>query len=80
MNGESFDGVTWAVPKAFSDAVTACKFEEGDILHDSRKAYIGECGKAAEHINNSLQVYSPSLGAIAAAKLLLFQVEPARNI
>jgi hypothetical protein len=67
MSGEFFDGFTWAVPKAFSDAVTACRFEEGDILYDSRKAYIGEWSKAVEHINHSLQVYSPSRGSTAAA-------------
>jgi hypothetical protein len=67
MSGEFFDGFTWAVPKAFSDAVTACRFEEGGILYGSRKAYIGEWGKAVEHISHSLQVFSQSRGTTVAA-------------
>ena len=69
MSGEFFDGFTWAVPKAFSDAVTACRFEEGDILYDSQKAYTGEWGGSVEHINYSLQVYSPPRGSTAAVNV-----------
>jgi len=69
MNGEFFGGFTWAVPIAFSDAVTACRFEEGDILYDSQKAYSGEWGKAVKHIRHSLQVHSPSRGGTAAANV-----------
>jgi len=47
--------------------VTACRFEEGDILYDSQKAYSGEWGEAVEHIRHSLQVRSPSRGTTAAS-------------
>jgi hypothetical protein len=67
MSEDFFDGFTWAVPKTFSDAVTACRFEEGDILYDSRKAYDGEWGEAAKYIKHSLQVRSPTRGTTAAS-------------
>lgn len=34
-----FPGFKWAIPKAFSDAISNCRFEEGDIIYDSEFAY-----------------------------------------
>ena len=69
MSEEFFGGFTWAVPMAFSDAVTACRFEEGDLLYDSQKAYSGEWGEAVKHIRHSLQVHSPSRGSTASGSV-----------
>ena len=30
---------TWPVPKGFSDAVATCKFEQGDLLYNTCRAY-----------------------------------------
>ncbi|VAX03876.1 hypothetical protein MNBD_GAMMA19-1447 [hydrothermal vent metagenome] len=57
---EFFSGFKWAVPKAFSDAVCLCRFEEGDILYDTVKAYDDEWGKASKFIDHSLQVKFPA--------------------
>lgn len=51
--------VQWAVPVAFSDAASLCRFEEGDILYDTPKAYDDEWGQACKHIEYSLQVRYP---------------------
>ena len=57
---EYFTGFKWAVPKAFSDAVSLCRFEEGDILYDTNKAYEGEWERASHYIEHSLQVKFPA--------------------
>ena len=54
-----FLGFKWAVPVAFSDAVALCRFEEGDILYDTPKAYDEEWGEASKHIEYSMQVRYP---------------------
>ena len=56
---EFFSGFKWAVPVAFSDAVALCRFEEGDILYDTQKAYDEEWGNAGKHIEYSMQVRYP---------------------
>lgn len=57
---EYFDGFKWAVPKAFSDAVSLCRFEEGDILYDTKKAYEGEWETASSNVEYSLQIKFPA--------------------
>lgn len=57
---EFFSGFTWAVPHAFSDAVALCRFEEGDMLYDTPKAYEGDWGDAIKYITHSLQVRYPA--------------------
>jgi len=37
-----FDGFSWALPNAFADALALCRFEQGDMLYDTRRAYEGE--------------------------------------
>lgn len=54
-----FSNFSWAVPQAFSDAAALCRFEEGDILYDTQKAYEGSWKDASRHINYSLQVRYP---------------------
>jgi len=57
---EYFSGFKWAVPIAFSEAVSLCRFEEGDILYDTAKAYDNDWKKASEQIEQSLQVQYPA--------------------
>lgn len=57
---EFFSGFKWAVPVAFSDTVSLCRFEEVDTLYDTPKAYDDEWGKASKHIEYSMQVRYPA--------------------
>lgn len=57
---EFFSGFKWAVPRAFSDAVTLCRFEEGDILYDTKMAYNDDWEKASKFMEHSLQVKYPA--------------------
>lgn len=57
---EFFSGFSWAVPTAFSDAVALCRFEQGDTLYDTRKAYEESWAEAKKHIHHWLQVRYPS--------------------
>ena len=36
-NIEFLRGFKWAVPTAFSSAISQCQFEEGDIFYDSKE-------------------------------------------
>lgn len=54
-----FPEFKWAVPKAFADAVFQTRFEEGDVLYDSKEAY-DKWDKAKEQITNSIQIRFPS--------------------
>ena len=39
IQDQFFPGFSWALPAAFSDAASACKFEEGDVLYSTESAY-----------------------------------------
>jgi hypothetical protein len=55
---EFFERFAWAVPKAFRDALSSCRFEDGDVLHQSRDAYDGwKAGNQADRV--FLQVLFP---------------------
>ncbi len=56
-NIEFLRGFKWAVPTAFSSAISQCQFEEGDILYDSKEAY-QEWNSALNNINKVIQVRS----------------------
>lgn len=59
---EYLEGFSWAVPSAFAKPLAACRFEQGDMLYDTRRAYEGTWGEALPHINHSIQVESPMRG------------------
>jgi len=59
---EFFDGFSWAIPTAFAEPLAACRFEQGDVLYDTRRAYEGPWGEALPHIRYSIQVKSPLRG------------------
>jgi hypothetical protein len=63
-NQEYFDGFAWAVPLAFADALGACRFELGDMLYDTKRAYEGTWGQAIGHISYSIQVKYPSRATV----------------
>jgi len=69
-----FDGFKWAVPTAFADAVSLCRFEEGDILYDTKMAYGESWGESRNAIEYSVQVRHParSSGGVADAGKGLF--------
>ncbi len=56
---EFFDGFSWAVPTAFAETLAACRFEQGDVLYDTRRAYEGTWGQARPHVSHSIQVKLP---------------------
>jgi len=72
---EFFKGFSWALPTAFSDAISACRFVDGDMLYDTRKAYQQNWDLAKEHVLYSLQVMGPdgSQSAGAAGKGSIFK-------
>ncbi|MCY4471360.1 MAG: hypothetical protein OXC07_00855 [Kistimonas sp.] len=57
-----FEGFAWALPRAFSKAVSRCRFEEGDILYDTRAAYDADWEQAIQQVHNSIQVREPGRG------------------
>ncbi|WP_152555566.1 hypothetical protein [Methylomarinum vadi] len=64
-----FNGFSWAMPKAFADALAACQFEEGDTLYDTQKAYGGDWGDAKKHIHYHIQVREPARGSTGSREI-----------
>ena len=61
--GRYFEGFSWAVPLAFADALSLCRFEQGDTMYDTPKAYEGTWGQALKELSHSIQVkYPPRTG------------------
>ena len=54
-----FEKFSWAVPLAFADALNICRFEEGDLLYDSPKAYDGEWAEGKKHVRHYVQIVNP---------------------
>lgn len=57
-----FDGFSWALPSAFADALALCRFEQGDVLYDTKRAYEGEWASALRHIRHRVEVTFPLRG------------------
>lgn len=62
---EFIPGFKWAVPKAFSDAVFRCRFEEGDMLYQTPSAYETDWSK--KELEYFIQVVYPSRGGSKTA-------------
>ncbi len=60
-----FDGFSWALPSAFADALALCRFEQGDVLYDTKRAYEGEWTSAVRHIKHRIEVTFPLRGGSA---------------
>jgi len=58
-----FDGFSWALPTAFADALALCRFEQGDVLYDTQRAYEGEWASALSHIKYRVEVKFPLRGS-----------------
>lgn len=54
-----FEGFAWAVPEAFSAALSNCRFEEGDILYDNPGAYVVSWAESRKHISRYIQITFP---------------------
>ena len=67
-NDEFYTGFVWAVRKAFREPLASCRFEQGDILYDTRKAYEGTWGDALNHLRFSIQINSPMRGITSKNK------------
>lgn len=61
-NDEYYSGFAWALRKAFKEPLASCRFEQGDILYDIRRAYEGTWGDALHHLRYSIQIKSPKRG------------------
>lgn len=59
LDTEYFTLFSWAVPRAFSDPLDLCRFEEGDTLYDTIKAYLSPWSEALQHIEQGVQVTFP---------------------
>jgi len=57
-----FDGFAWALPTVFADALAMCRFEQGDVLYDTKRAYEGEWASAVRHIRHRIEVTFPLRG------------------
>ena len=66
MSDGFFSGFKWAVPYAFSEALSSCFFKEGDLLFDTKKVYDDGWEKARNDVGYWLQVRYPPrfIGAI----------------
>ena len=61
---ELLSGFTWPVPRAFASAVSACRFEQGDVLYDAASAYAAaDPGSGPGH---HVQILDPPRSARAA--------------
>lgn len=61
MESESyFDGFEWPLPVCFSDALSKCRFEQGDVLYSDRCAYKIAWGEAKKKLKYSIQITSPA--------------------
>jgi len=60
-----FTEFKWAVLHAFGNALASCRFEQGDVLYDTKLAYMDTWSEAEKHVIYSFQVKSPMRGSYA---------------
>jgi hypothetical protein len=56
-------GFAWPVPRAFSSAVAACRFEQGDVLYDAAAAYAPWHGGVPRGVGYWVEVLDPPRSA-----------------
>lgn len=56
-----FGGFTWPIPFAFSNALSKCQFELGDVMYSHISAYEMPWGQAKELIQHSITVTKSTL-------------------
>jgi hypothetical protein len=64
-NFNFFPGFAWAVPRAFADPLSACRFEQGDLLFDRPEAYGLPWSEARQKVGHAVQIQEPSRGVAA---------------
>jgi hypothetical protein len=57
-------GFAWPVPRAFAGAVSACRFEQGDVLYSDAEGY-GSWPEAGGQVRTIVQVLDPPKSARA---------------
>ncbi|MEM0966124.1 MAG: hypothetical protein AAGJ81_08260 [Verrucomicrobiota bacterium] len=62
---EYVDGFSWPVPTAFLDALSLCRFEQGDILHSAKSAY-GKWGSRDECVTFRILLPERSSGVVGS--------------
>lgn len=60
-----FPNFTWAIPKAFADPISTCRFEQGDTLYNQKEAYKLPWSKARKSSIQAIQILSPSKGVMS---------------
>jgi len=58
-NKEFLEEFAWAIPNAFKYPLSTCRFEQGDLLYNTPKAYQGTWGKALPDISFIAQIKYP---------------------
>jgi len=59
-----FPGFAWALPRAFAEPLSTCRFEQGDILFEKEIAYHQPWSEAIKSGGRALQVLAPSRGVV----------------
>ena len=57
-----FPNFAWAIPKAFADPLSTCRFEQGDTLYKNQSAYELPWSEVTKTNGQAIQVLSPSKG------------------
>ncbi len=57
-----FPNFSWAIPKAFADPLSTCRFEQGDTLYEKESAYNLPWSDVRKIPGRAIQVLSPSRG------------------
>ena len=57
---EYFSEFKWALSKSYTDPLSKCRFEQGDIIYDTSQAYSLPWGEAKQIIKSCVQIKSPS--------------------
>lgn len=58
-----YSGFAWALRKAFKEPLASCRFEQGDIIYDTCRAYEGTWSDALQHLRYGIQIKSSKRGA-----------------
>jgi len=58
LSAEYIEGFSWPLPRAFASAVSACRFEQGDVVYSHARAYRAWKGRAPK-LDHQIQVLDP---------------------
>jgi hypothetical protein len=72
-------GFAWPVPRAFSAAVAACRFEQGDVLYDHSIAYVEADGSGSKAESGAAAVPADWASVVAVLGHHLQVLDPPRS-